>query len=235
MAESYLKFFYLFFFSFAPVLYWFWFILKEDPHPEPKVFTALAFIFGGIAVFASYWAESGLVSLGITSDKAAAQYFSLSAFIEEFFKFIFIALFIFRSRAFNEPVDAMVYMGFSALGFAFFENFLGLVGTKELSFGSVFVVAVLRSLGANFLHILASVLIGFGYVYAKICRRIFPFVFSFAIATVLHFIYNLFIMQSDIFFFVFPILWAVFFAVLKEFNFIKIKNGGIFSRTSTQY
>lgn len=236
MAGSVIKFFYLFFFAFVPVLYWFWFILKEDKHPEPKIWTILAFILGGIAVISSYFAESWLNSLIAPGETNAWGYFLGSAFIEEFFKFIFVALLIFKSRVFDEPVDAMIYMGFAALGFAFFENFLGFVGTNEFTFGDVFVVAFLRALGANFLHLLASVLIGFGFIYSKITRRVFPFVFSFATAVILHFIYNLFIMNQEIFFVIFPILWAVYFIILKEFEFIKlknIKNGGILSRTAT--
>lgn len=232
MAESFINFFYIFFFSFAPVLYWFWFILKEDSHPEPKFWTILAFILGGIAVFLSYWGEYGLDKIGISSKDSSWGYFLGSAFIEEFFKFILVALIIFKTRVFDEPVDAMIYMGFSALGFSFFENFLGFIATDDYSLGSIFVISFLRSLGANFLHILASVLIGFGYVHSKITRRVFPFVFSFFIATFLHFIYNLFIMQQEIFFFAFPILWAVYFVILKEFNFIKLKNGGLLTRTS---
>jgi hypothetical protein len=40
-------------------------------------------------------------------------------------------------------------------------------------------VSILRFLGANFLHMLASVLVGFGYAVSLKTRRVLPFVYSF--------------------------------------------------------
>lgn len=206
------------------MIFWFWFILKEDPHPEPRGATALAFLLGAVAVLLSYYGETGLEIIGFNSQNTPKAYFFYSALVEEFFKFALVALVIFRLRVFDEPVDAMVYMGFAALGFAFSENFLGLANLENGSLSTIFIVALLRSLGANFLHMLASILIGFGYIYSKLTRRLFPFGFSAAMAVILHFIYNLFIIQDGLTFYIFPILWAVFFVVLKEFDLIKLKN-----------
>lgn len=226
MAETNLTFASTFFFSLAPVLVWFWFILKEDPHPEPRTLTLAACLLGGLGVAVSYYGEFGLERLGLTSELYPHAYYFLSAIIEELAKFIPIALLILPSRFVDEPVDAMIYLGFSAIGFAFTENFLGLVTLQDRLIGTAAAIALLRSIGANFLHLLASVLIGFGYADAKLTRRLFPLVLSFLLAISLHFLYNTLITNEDVAFFIFPILWAVFFTTtLKEFRFLKRNDG----------
>ena len=224
MANQAINFFYIFFFSFLPVLGWFWFILKEDPHPEPRSLTALSLLLGGVAVFLSFYAELSLEQFGLSSHTAPFLYYFYSSVIEEVFKFLPIALFIFTRRAFDEPIDAMVYMGFAALGFSFLENFFGLYTLASSSVTLVMVVALMRALSANFLHMLASVLIGFGFAESLKLRRVLPFVFSIIVAILLHFIYNMYIVEQDAMLYVFPILWAVFFIVLKEFDFIKARS-----------
>ena len=206
------------------MLGWFWFILKEDAHPEPRSLTALSFFLGGVAVFLSFYAELSLDKFGITSHASPFLYYFYSSVIEEVFKFLPIALFIFTRRAFDEAIDAMVYMGFAALGFSFLENFFGLYTLASSSVAMVMMIALMRSLSANFLHMLASILIGFGFAESLKIRRVLPFVFSFIVAILLHFIYNMYIIEQDAMLYIFPILWAVFFIVLKEFDFIKAKS-----------
>lgn len=46
------------------------------------------------------------------------------ALIEDFFKFLPAYIIGIRSKEFDEVYDAIVYTGFSALGFAVFENIL---------------------------------------------------------------------------------------------------------------
>ncbi len=226
MAETSLTFASTFFFSLAPVLVWFWFVLKEDPHPEPRTVTIAAFLLGGLGVALSYYGESAIDRFGLSAQLYPHAYYFVSAVIEELAKFLPIALLILPSRFVDEPVDAMIYLGFSAIGFAFAENFLGLVTLEDKLIGTAAVIALLRSVGANFLHLLSSVLIGFGYADAKLTRRLFPFVLSFLLAISLHFLYNTLITNEDVAFFIFPILWAVFFTTtLKEFRFLKLNDG----------
>lgn len=226
MAETSLTFASTFFFSLAPVLIWFWFVLKEDPHPEPRTAVIAAFLLGGLGVAISYFGESAIDQAGLSPHLYPHAYYFVSAVIEELSKFLPIALLILPWRFVDEPVDAMIYLGFSAIGFAFAENFLGLLMLEEPIIATAAVISLLRSIGANFLHLLASVLIGFGYADAKLTRRLFPFVLSFLLAVSLHFLYNTLIVNEDVAFFIFPVLWAIFFTTtLKEFRFLKLTNG----------
>jgi len=147
--------------------------------------------------------------------------FLVFAFIEEFLKFFLIWFLIFPQKIFDEPVDAMIYMMFSALGFAFLENAVFVLRPGE--FG-ILPTLIFRFFGANLLHILASSLIGYGYAFLVKTRRILPFLISFLAGTLLHFIYNYFIISLPPgFILVLPILWATFLVVLNEIDYL-VKN-----------
>lgn len=221
--------------TFIPIWIWFEFLLSEDPHPEPRPLIYFAIFLGFLATILSYYSEASIYNY---IGEYNTIYYFYSALIEELFKFLVIFLFIFPTRYFDEEIDAMIYMGFSALGFSFIETFANLcnVLTKEAlsefhPYLLVVFISILRFLGANFLHILASAIIGFGYALTLQIRRIYPFIISFVSAIVLHFIYNLFIIKDDIRVYIFPILWAVFFIVLFQFAFLSKQKNGLRART----
>ena len=197
--------------SFLLPLIWIFYFLKKDKHPEPILWLFFAFILGIVAAFLSYLVED--IAHSFNLNKSAL--FILSAFVEEFFKFLVVWSLIFPHRVFDEPVDAMVYMMVSALGFSSIENFLYLQKNNE------FLLIFGRFLGANFLHILASGLIGYGYGYLWKTKRILPFVVSFLGATALHFLYNFVIISKVIgFILILPVLWSIFLLVLSELEYL---------------
>jgi RsiW-degrading membrane proteinase PrsW (M82 family) len=205
--------FYIFLSFLFPFL-WISYFYKKDKHPEPIFWLIIAFLLGIFSAFISYYFQKNTVQFL----KEDWQRYLIFAFIEEFFKFFVILLFIFPQKVFDEPVDAMIYMMFSALGFAFFEN---LVLVLSPTTNNVVATLIYRFLGANLLHILASSLIGYGYAFYVKTRRIFPFSVSFISGTFLHFLYNyLIISLPPGFILVLPILWAVFLVVLSEINYL---------------
>jgi len=220
-----------------PIWVWLEFLLKEDPHPEPRTLIIIAIILGFLSAIFSYFVEYLVYS---QTGSFNNLYYLISAFLEEFLKFLLIFIFIFSTKYFDEPVDSMIYMGFSAVGFSFIETFSYLCTTliseytKEHIYYLLIGISLLRFLGANFLHLLASSIIGFGYSISLKTRRVLPFILSFLCSSFLHFIYNIFIIKDDIKVFVFPILWAVFFIVLIQFNILKIKDDRLGARASDQ-
>jgi protease PrsW len=205
--------FYIFLSFFFPFL-WIFYFYKKDKHPEPVFWLFFAFLLGISSAIISYYFQKNL-DLFLTENW---QRYLLFALIEEFFKFFVILLFIFPQKVFDEPIDAMIYMMFSALGFAFFENLILALSSKT---NNVVATLFYRFLGANLLHILASSLIGYGYAFFVKTRRIFPFALSFLSGTFLHFLYNYFIISLPPgFILVLPILWAVFLVVLSELNYL---------------
>lgn len=219
---------------------------KQDPHREPFVYLLASFFLGIIAAFLSYQAEFFLEKINFFKENYI--YYSLaSAFLEEFFKFYTVYSLIFPQTVFDEPMDAIVYMSFSAFGFASIENVAFITKEqgkntlqidpelKENNFYLLFLV-FFRFLSANFLHFLASSLIALGYAYFMKTRNIFSFVVSFLAAGILHFLYNFsliflysyqkldIINLKSLLLFIFSGVWFLFFVVLLRINYLKKEN-----------
>src|SRR3990167_9030228 len=150
-----------------PSFAWLAFYLQEDLHPEPRRLIFFTFLAGAavtLVVFALQLAwNSGAELLGFSSRG-----------IEELFKFGAAYFVVARSRAFDEPVDAMIYLIVAVLGFAAVEN-IGALDTTVDAFRSangdaaqgvalvsrVFETTTLRFIGATLLHALSSAVVGF--------------------------------------------------------------------------
>ncbi|MCS7184073.1 MAG: PrsW family intramembrane metalloprotease, partial [Patescibacteria group bacterium] len=186
------NFLFILFFSFLPILIWFKFLISEDSHKEPFSSILTAFLLGIIAAILSYFSES---KLALFYPIDSLNYFLFSAFIEEFFKFFLVFLFIMPTKNFHFLIDSMIYLGIAGLGFAFIENLalkcsVFLNNSTDNPYGLILILSFLRFLGANFIHLLSSVLVGFGLSITLKTRRLFPFIFSFLMASLLHFVYN---------------------------------------------
>jgi RsiW-degrading membrane proteinase PrsW (M82 family) len=219
-----------FFLAFLFPLIWVIFFARKDRNREPFVWLFFAFALGIISALVSYVSQKFVFQYMIESESIGR--ILLAVFIEEFFKFFVIWFFIYPQKVVDEPVDAMVYVMFSALGFAFTENVFYLLNLKfSQNYGDIFifVTLLLRFLGANLLHILASSLIGYGYASWLRTRRFFGFFVSFIAGVSLHFLYNYLIIKSatfnssnNLFGFIVPILWTSFLVVLNELDYLTL-------------
>jgi RsiW-degrading membrane proteinase PrsW (M82 family) len=221
---------------FFPFL-WIYYFCRKDPHPEPILWLVFAFFLGILSGILSFKAEESLANLFIF-DPNNTYLVLISVFFEEFFKFLVIAVFIFSKKVFDEPIDAMIYMMFSAFGFAFIENFGYLTRAKletltnDSFLNVVFITALLRFLGPNLIHILSSSLIGFGYSFKVATRHSLPFFISFLAAIFLHFIFNFVIIKSQLVeegiylaSLILPIIWSAFWVVIFELDYLSLKDG----------
>lgn len=207
--------------SFIFPFIWVHYFSRKDKDREPFIWLFFALFLGIISGILSFYSER-LFQDFYFKDKSNFFIF-LAALIEEFFKFILIAIFIFPRKVFDEPIDAMIYMMFSALGFAFIENMLFLIRAKE---HGIILVLILRFLSANLVHVLVSSLIGYGYALGMLMRRVLPFIITFVSATILHFIYNYLIINLRSGFLLnIPILWSIFMVVIIELNYLAGING----------
>ncbi len=220
------NFLYVLVLAFLPIWLWLGFLKREDKHHESFYRWFFIFLLGFGALILSYFGENFLTQIGLTDQSNPSAYFFYSALIEELAKFLIVFVFVFSWQGQRQPIEVMTDMGLVALGFAFFENFVVLCNSVLAGQFALIIIAILRFLGANFLHLLASVLIGFGYAESLKLRRIFPFLISFVFAVALHSSYNLLIAlnNGENIYYIFPILWAAFFLVLKEFDIIKLKD-----------
>lgn len=201
----------------APSFIWLLFFLRKDSHPEPNKMILKIFSIGMIitvaAAFIEFYVEE-TTDIGMEIAKNNAFLSSIypilynfsfifiilaSAFIEEFTKYLVVKEVVLSDPAFDEPIDAMLYMIITALGFAAVENMLILLSLKNFFNETTMYIIGFRFLGATFLHALCSATVGYFLalsLYEKKKKSILILV-GLTIATLLHGVYNFSIMKAD--------------------------------------
>lgn len=181
-----------------PAFIWLFFWLREDrQHPEPRSLLAACFFGGMLAVIAAIFLERYVADL--YTDPTIR--YTLWAAIEEILKFIAIAAIGLRSRANDEPIDAMIYCIVVALGFSALENALFIM--DPLAGGEIaksIVTGNMRFIGATLLHIVSSATIGFAIGYFFYHGRIVKMlaaVVGIIAAIAIHAAFNLSIIEAS--------------------------------------
>jgi RsiW-degrading membrane proteinase PrsW (M82 family) len=156
------------FFGLAPSIVWLLFYLRKDVHPEPKSMILKVFFLGAlsapVAAFAGIGFQEELLKFNLSDQLFSILHIFLGiGLIEEFLKYLIVRLKVLSHHEFDEPVDAMLYMIISGLGFAALENILIFFSQTILgrTFGDVLSLLIYRFLTATFLHALCSAIIGY--------------------------------------------------------------------------
>ena len=180
-----------------PSLIWLAFYLRKDKHPEPNSMVVKIFLFGAVMIALAALLEQGLYQ-GLKLTSLAGEIIVLVigfAFIEEMLKYFVVKLGVLKNPSFDEPVDSMIYLIISALGFAAAENIYLLTQISPLSIpiGETIEFITTRFLGATLLHALASAIMGY-FLAASFCgksRFRKTLIFGGLIAaTILHSVFN---------------------------------------------
>ena len=183
-----------------PALIWLWFWLREDSkNPEPRRLIVLAFFAGmicvGVAVGAEKAVQPYLMTIG-----GEIMVFSGWSVIEELLKFFFAYATVLRRAEDDEPIDPVIYMITTALGFAAAENTLFLLSP---SIAHTLMQGIetgnLRFVGATLLHVLSSSMIGvaMGFsFYASRTGKIIATTLGVILACTLHIGFNFFILNT---------------------------------------
>jgi len=183
-----------------PSLIWLLFYLRKDNHPESNAMILFVFFMGITAAVPVIFIEKYLIDL--LNKTFFPQYlisflqiFFAVAFFEELFKYLVIKLTVLKSSELDEPLDIILYMIISALGFAFLENLL-IFFSPWLFFWEIkklFLLSLFRSISATFLHALASGILGFflAWGFFEIKKKKIFFLIGLSLATLLHGLYNL--------------------------------------------
>src|ERR1035437_2700865 len=181
-----------------PPLLWLWFWMKENNlHPEPRKILLGCFLVGMCGVI-----------LAAPLQYMVAHFFHLNnnyqyiiwAAIEEIIKFGAAFLVAFRLKVFTEPIDGMIFMITSALGFAALENtlfMLGIINTSDIT--SSIINGNWRFLGAVLLHSVVSAVVGFMIALSFYRGKFVKFIsviIGLCIATALHASFNLTIISA---------------------------------------
>lgn len=224
-------------FALLPSIIWLFFYLSKDIHPEPKKAIFKVFFLGIVVAAAVYLIAlailNGIARLFPNLEQANIwfaffKYFIIVAFIEESAKYLIVRNFIKTSPDVDEPLDVMLYLVVSALGFAMLENILIIFTTAvPAGFLDILNFSAVRFIGATFLHTLASGTLGFflalSLYHQNKRKRIFWA--GLCLAVIMHGFYNLVLVELA----GWPqaLIQAIILLVLAVFTtwgFIKLKN-----------
>lgn len=216
--------------AFAPALVWLFFFLREDAvHPEPRRLIAKVFAVGALASVPTFLVQSGFDAV-LKGEFVVLVI--LLAFVEEFFKFGAAWLVVRKDPAFDEPLDAMIYMVAASLGFATVENVFITGSTYPLSAslgsflvaGGALTTLTYRFLGATLLHVLASSLLGYAWARGWVKGKPLHFiVLGLFVATAVHAVFNFLIYRFQYENLLVPTLFLLVagFFVLADFEKVK--------------
>ena len=223
-------------FGLLPSLIWLFYYLRKDLHPEPKSMVLKIFLWGALITIPVFFVQIGFASLLDKVDinstiKNLIYWFLIIAFSEEFFKYLVIRIKVLNSPNLDEPLDIMLYMVVVALGFAALENVLYLFAPMgPISFNALMsrtlIIALIRFVGATFLHTLCSAVIGYAIAISLCDRknRWLEVALGVIVAVSLHGLYNFSIMTLDGYIrFAIPVIVILTLAFLVFSGFEKLK------------
>lgn len=146
----------------APGIFWLWYFYSRDKYePEPLSLIARMFFLGMVAAIIAFFLESLLISV-----VAVILFVALVVpALEEVLKFSMVALFVYRDKEFDEPMDGIVYATATALGFATLENIVYVLDLQTIS--SLVVTGSLRAILSVPAHALFAVIWGYALGVAK--------------------------------------------------------------------
>lgn len=212
-----------------PSFAWLFFFLEEDLYPEPKKMIAKVFVYGSLVTLLAIVLQLGFRD--ILKSLGAGDYYFISFLIfgtvEEVLKFLTAWLAVRKSKFFDEPVDAMIYMIVAALGFALVENLA--VALSSGAIQEAIATLILRFVGATLLHALSSAVVGYywalGILRKREGRTSLIIIKGLILASVLHAIFNyLIISLRDVFIYPTIFLILISFFVFWDFERIKVSD-----------
>ena len=189
-----------------PSFIWLLFFLRHDAHPEPKTMILKVFFAGAMAAPAAALVGTGFQEVLLSFNLPQTAFLLIYIFLgvgvaEEIIKYLVVRFLVLSHHEFDEPIDAMLYMVISGLGFAALENILVFLSQTILgrNFGDTLSLTVYRFLTATFLHALCSALIGY-FLALSICnlRQQFKLIsIGLASGVIFHGLYDLAVIEID--------------------------------------
>lgn len=143
------------------------------------------------------------------------------AALEEIFKFILTYIIVSKTKYFDEPIDAMIYMVTAAAGMAAVENVSVMMGDQIIS--EKVGILIFRFLGATLLHVLSSSLAGYYWAKGIINKNLLLWLpIGIVAATLLHttFNYSIIVLSGGV---IYSIVFLVIAAFFIFYDFEKLK------------
>jgi len=199
-----------------------WIIYRDRHNREPIFLLLVCFLAGIGSSYPAIFMEEFWFNRGIQESDDILETFTLAfgvvAFSEELVKFVCVMLFAYPWKAFDEPLDGIVYSVMVSMGFATIENIIyaGIFGTET---------TILRAFTAVPAHAAFAVFMGYHIGIAKFSKpkeKFWHIFVGFAGAVIIHGAYDFFLLQRNI-----PqltILAMIILAICYFYTFKLVKN-----------
>lgn len=184
-----------------PILFWAAYHYHKDRHlPEPPGNLLLCFGLGLVAAALSRAMYLGLEPLGLRLDAVALAHqdgMALFAYallvigpVEEFAKLLPFVVVVIRLKAFDEPLDGIIYASFIALGYAAVENYYYLDFLTGLE-------SAARGFAGPVIHILFASIWAHWITRARLAQEsiVRPALFGFLLAAGFHGLYDFLVLK----------------------------------------
>lgn len=102
-----------------------------------------------------------IITSGIKDNYYLIAIVLFAPIVEECLKYAVVRFSVLKNSAFDEPLDAMLYMIIASLGFAAVENLLLIFQQPFNSFDRVISLSAMRFISATFIHALCSGIVGY--------------------------------------------------------------------------
>lgn len=188
----------------VPILFWAAYHYYKDRHlPEPAGNLVMCFLFGMAAAPLSKGLYLALDPFGLRLDAVAlAETDGLALFayamlaigpIEEAAKMLPFLLIVIRFKAFDEPLDGIIYASFIGLGYAAVENYHYLEFLSRAE-------AIARGFAGPVIHILFASIWAHWITRARLARRPIaaPAALGFLLAAGLHGFYDYLVLRHPV-------------------------------------
>ncbi len=188
----------------VPVLFWAAYHYHKDRHlPEPPQNLLLCFVLGLLAAGVSKAMYVGLEPFGLRYDAvalAADNAGGLLAYamlaigpIEEISKLLPFVMVVVWMKAFDEPLDGIIYASFIGLGYAFAENLYYLEFLRPLE-------AAARGFASPVIHMLFASIWAYPITLARLQRRSLwlPAVLGLTASSLLHGAYDFLVLLHPV-------------------------------------
>jgi len=176
-----------------PGLFWIWFYRRKDKNPEPRKLIIKVFLVGMAitlpAIVFEYAAEfffpfinaENLLTIVISSILIVAP-------IEEYLKYYVVKKVALKNKAFDEPIDGVIYGVVAGLGFASLENLIVISAEGQG-------IIILRFATATLMHAITTGIVGYYLSMNKFSKKEggknkYPIWKGLVIAIAIHGLYN---------------------------------------------
>lgn len=210
-----------------PIFIWVMFFLREDSdHPEPTKRILEVLIGGMICTYIAYLGQELFVFFRDNTVITSLSILDIGAFasIEEIVKFAVCYFIALRSADDDEPIDAVIYMVVTALGFASLENFYYLLDPHFAQNAiNAYTSGAMRFIGASLLHLLTASIVGifiaFSFNKNGLHKKI-SLIFGLFFAIIVHTLFNIFVSENALT--VFALVWFGIILVIVILEKIKL-------------